>query len=82
MVSADCELKSSLARKGASLVAQMIKNQPAVQETWVQSLGWENSLEEGMETHSRILAWRIPMNRGAWQVTVHEVAKNRALLSN
>ena len=44
----------------ASLVAQMVKNQPAMQETWVQSLGWEKSLEEGMATHSSILAWRIP----------------------
>ena len=40
-------------------------------ETWVQSLGWENPLQEGMATHSRILAWRIPMDRGAWWATVH-----------
>ena len=53
-----------------------------MQETWVQSLSWENSLEEGMATHLIILTWRIPMDRGAWQVTVHEVAKNRTLLSN
>ena len=44
----------------ASLVAQMVKNPPAMQETWVQSLGWEDLLEEGMATHSSILAWRIP----------------------
>ena len=44
----------------ASLVAQMIKNLPAVQETWVLSLGWEDPLEKGMATHSSILAWRIP----------------------
>ena len=44
----------------ASLVAQMVKNSPAMQETWVWSLGWEDSLEEGMATHSSILAWRIP----------------------
>jgi len=43
-----------------SSVAQMVKNLPAVQETWVQSLGWEDPLEEGMATHSSILAWRIP----------------------
>ena len=43
----------------ASLVAQMIKNSPAMQETWVQSLGQEDPLEEGMATHSSILAWRI-----------------------
>ena len=44
----------------ASLVAQMVKNPPAMQETWVWSLGWEDLLEEGMATHSSILAWRIP----------------------
>jgi len=44
----------------ASLVAQMIKNLPAMQETWVRSLGWEDLLEKGMATHSSILAWRIP----------------------
>ena len=43
-----------------SLVAQSVKNLPALQETWVQSLGWEDLLEEGMATHSSILAWRIP----------------------
>jgi len=46
----------------------MVKSSPAMQETWVQSLGWENPLEEGMATHSSILAWRIPMDRGAWGV--------------
>ena len=40
--------------------AQMVKNLPAMQETWVQSLNWEDPLEEGMATHSSILAWRIP----------------------
>ena len=40
-------------------MAQMVKNPPAVQETWVQFLGWEDLLEEGMATHSSILAWRI-----------------------
>ena len=48
-----------------SLVAQMVKNPPAMQETWVGSLGWEDPLEEGMATHSSILAWRIPVDRGA-----------------
>ena len=52
-------------RDWASLVAQMVKNPPAMQELWVQSLGWEDPLEEGMATHSRILAWRIHMDRGA-----------------
>jgi len=55
----------------------MIKNLPAVQETWVQSLGWEDPLEEGMATHPSILAWRIPMDRGAWRTTVHGVAKSQ-----
>ena len=44
----------------ASLMAQLVKNPPAVQETWVQSLGWEDPLEKGKATHSSILAWRIP----------------------
>ena len=43
-----------------TLVAQMVKNLPAAQETWVRSLGWEDPLEKEMATHSRILAWRIP----------------------
>ena len=45
---------------GASLVAQMVKNLPSMWETWVQSLGWEDPLEEGMATHTSILVWRIP----------------------
>ena len=53
----------------AALVVQTVKNLPAMWETWVQSLGLEDSLEEGMATHSSILAWRIPMDRGAWQIT-------------
>jgi len=53
-----------------------------MQETRVQSLGWEDPLEEGMATHSGILAWRIPMDRGAWQATVYGVAKNQTQLSN
>ena len=44
----------------ASLVAQLVKNLSAMQETWVRSMGWEDSLEKGKATHSRILAWRIP----------------------
>jgi len=54
----------------------MVNNPPAMQETWVQSLGWEDPLEEGMPTHSSILAWRIPRDRGAWQATVHGVAES------
>ena len=58
-------------------VAQLVKNLAAVQETWVQSLGLGRSLEKEMATHSTILAWRIPMNRGAWWATVHGVTKFR-----
>ena len=47
-------------KRSASLVAQMEKNPPATQETWVQSLRWEEPLEEGMATHSSFLAWIIP----------------------
>ena len=54
----------------ASLVAQMIKNPPAMWETWVRSLVSEDPLEEGMAVHTSILAWRIPMDRGAWQAIV------------
>ena len=61
----------------ASLVAQMVKNPPAMQETRVQSLGQDDSLEKGLATHPSILAWRIPMDRGAWWATVHRVAKSR-----
>ena len=48
-------------------MAQTIKNLPAMWETWIQSLGWEDPLEEGMATHSIILAWRIPMDRETWR---------------
>ena len=66
----------------AFLVAQAVKNPPATQETWVRSLGWEDLLQEGMATHSSILAWRIPMDRGARQATVHGVAKSQTQLSD
>ena len=59
----------------ASLAAQLVHNQPAMRETWVRSLGWENPLEKGKATHSSILAWRIP-----W--TVHGVPKSRTRLSD
>ena len=59
----------------ASLMAQLVMNLPAISETWTQSLGWEDHLEEGMATHANIIAWRIPMGRGAWLATVHGVAK-------
>ena len=66
---------SVYAIRGDSLVAQTAKNLPAMRETWVQSLGWEDPMEEGIATHSSILAWRIPMDRGTWWATVHRTAK-------
>ena len=65
----------------ASLVAQTIKNPPAIRETWVRSLGWEDPLEEGMATHSSV-TWRIPLDRGAWWATVHGVSKSLIPLSH
>ena len=59
-------------------MAQMVKNPLAMWETWVQSLGWEEPLEEGMATYSSILVWRILMDRGAWWATVHVVAKSQS----
>ena len=55
----------------------MVKNLPAMWETSVQSLGLEDPLEKGMATNSNILAWRIPMDRGAWWATVQGVSKIR-----
>ena len=63
-------------------MAQTIKNPPAVQETWVQSLVWEDPLEKGMATQSSILAWRVPMDREAWRATVLRVAKSQTQLSD
>ena len=60
----------------------MVKNLPAMQKTWVRCLGWEDPLEEGMATHSSILAWRIPMNRGAWWANSPWVTKSQTRLSN
>ena len=60
----------------------MVKNPPALWETWVPSLGSEDPLEEGMATHSNILAWRIPMDRGAWQATVCGVTESWTQLSD
>ena len=59
----------------ASLVAQSVKNLPAVQETRVQSLGWEDPLEKGMATHCSILVWGIPVDRGTWWAIAHVVTK-------
>ena len=63
-------------------MAQRVKNLPAMRETWVQSLGLKETLEEGKATHSSIVAWRIPMDRGAWRATVHSVAKSWTQLSD
>ena len=54
----------------------MVKNLPAMQKTQVPSLGWEHPLVKGMVTYSSILAWRIPMDRGAWWATVHGAAES------
>ena len=58
----------------------MVKNPSAKQETQVPSLGQEDPLEKEITTHSSILAWRIPMDRGAWRATVHGVAKESDLI--
>ena len=63
-------------------MGQMVKNLPAMWETWVLSPGWEDLLEEGMSSHSSILTWRIPMDRGAWRATVHRVTKSGTQLSD
>ena len=65
-----------------SLVAQLVKNPPAMWETWVQSLGWEDPLEEGMTTTPVFLPGEILMDRGAWWATVHEIASSQTLLSD
>ena len=57
------------------VLAQLVKNLPAMRETWTQSLDGEDPLEEGMETPSSILAWRIPMDKVVWWATVHAIAK-------
>ena len=66
----------------ASLVAQLVKKPPAMQETLIRFLGWEDPLEDSVETHTSILAWRIPMDRGAWRATIQGIAKSRTQLSD
>jgi len=66
----------------ASLVAQWVKNLPIMWETWVPPLGWEDPLEEGMTTHSNILAWRNSMDKGAWRATVHGGAESQTQLGD
>ena len=65
-----------------SLAVHMVKSPPAMWETWVLSLGREDPLEEGMAIHSSILAWRIPMDRGAWWAIDHGIAKSQMRLSD
>ena len=59
--------------------SDQVKNPPTMHETWVWCMGGEDPLEKGMGTHSSILAWRIPMDRGAWRGIVHGVAKQRVV---
>ena len=73
---------TSLQFSHSSLVAQMVKNLPAMQDTGVWSLVWEDPQKEKMATHSSILAWRIPMDRGAWKVTFHGIPKSWTWLRN
>ena len=60
----------------------MVKNLPEMRETRVQFLDWEDPLEEGVATLSRVLAWRMPMDRRAWGLTVHGVAESQTQLSD
>ena len=66
----------------ASLVAQLVKNPPAMWETWIRSLDWEDPLEKEMATHSNSLGWENSMDVGAWQATVHGITKRWTGLSN
>ena len=78
-LSANCVisyLTGTLEWQRPSLVAQTVKNPSAMRENWVQSLGWKYPLEEGVTTHSSILAWWIPMDRGAWRAMAHRVSKS------
>ena len=58
-------------------MAQTVKKPPTMWEIWVRSLDWEDPLEKGKTTHSSVLAWRIPMDRGTWWATVCGVAKSQ-----
>ena len=63
-------------------MAQLVKNLPAMRETWVRSLGWEDPLEKGKATHSSILAWRIPWTEEPGRLTVLGVTKSQARLND
>ena len=71
------EWKDGINKLWAAVVAQTVKNPPAMRENWVQSLDWEDPLEEGMVTHSSILARKTPINRGAWRARVHGATKSQ-----
>ena len=60
----------------ASPVVQRVNNPPTTWETWVRFLDWEDPLEDSIATHTSILAWRIPKDRGVWQATVHGIRKS------
>ena len=64
------------------LVTQKVKNLPAMQESWIRSVGWEDPLEEGTASHSSILAWTILVDKGAWQASVPGFAESRTQLSS
>ena len=66
----------------ASLVAQTVKNLTEKLVTWVRSMSWKDLLQEGIASHSSIIAWRIPMGRGDWWSAVHRVAKSCTWLSD
>ena len=76
------ELSYSLQYSWASLVAQTVKNPPAMWKTWVQSLGWEDSPGEGHGNPLQCSCLENPMDRGAWQATVHGVPKSQTQLSD
>ena len=70
-------LKNSKEERIRTEIAQVVKNMPAMQETQVRFLDWEDILGMEMATHSSILAWEIPWSEGAWWSTVHGVTKSR-----
>ena len=76
------DLAAAAVAAGVSLVSQMVKNPPAMRETQVPSLGWEDPLEKGMATHSIILAWRIPWTEEPSGLQVYGAAKSQTQLSN
>ena len=78
-----CEAKwKSMSKCSASLVAQMVKHLPAVQQTWVRSLGWEDPLEKEMATHSNILSWKIPWTEEPGSLQSMGVTKSQTWLSD